>query len=282
MSHLEVRLARLRQTQNADGGWGYFANRQSWLEPTAYAALALAGEPAADRAWAVLKSWQNDDGSLRPSSEVTVPSWGAALFVTLAASRGEDAEKATSWLLGISGVESDLKNRWAVRLGLVRPERDTSLKGWPWKPGNSSWVEPTAHTVVALKKVHNKSPDVAERIRLGQSLLMDVRCKDAGWNYGSNAALGQGLASYPETTGIALVGLQGRAGLDKSLDLATRLLEQAVSPMARAWLTIALRVHGAKLEVPVPSTLPLDLQAVALEALATTEGNHRFLKTEAA
>ena len=55
---------RLRQTQNADGGWGYFPGKQSWLEPTFYAAVALAGEAGADRAWALLKTWQNADGSV--------------------------------------------------------------------------------------------------------------------------------------------------------------------------------------------------------------------------
>ena len=65
VSDLQLRLARLRQTQNADGGWGYFPGKQSWLEPTAYAALALAGETSADRAWTLLASWQGGDGSLR-------------------------------------------------------------------------------------------------------------------------------------------------------------------------------------------------------------------------
>ena len=110
---------------------------------------------------------------------------------------------------------------------------------------------------------------------------MDVRCKSGGWNYGSRAALGIDLESYPETTGIALVGLQGRAGLDRSLDLATKMIENTSSPMARAWLSIALRLHGARLTVPFPAVLPLDLQAVALEALAATEGNYHVFKAEA-
>ena len=47
-SYLQARLETLRRSQNPDGGWGYFARKASWLEPTAYAALALHGEPAAD------------------------------------------------------------------------------------------------------------------------------------------------------------------------------------------------------------------------------------------
>ena len=41
--YLESRLEFLRATQNPDGGWGYFPGKQSWLEPTAYAMLALHG-----------------------------------------------------------------------------------------------------------------------------------------------------------------------------------------------------------------------------------------------
>ena len=82
----------LRQSQNADGGWGYFPGKQSWLEPTFYAAVALDGEPAADRAWELLKSWQGADGGWRPSADVQVASWGTALCVTLAQARGEFGE----------------------------------------------------------------------------------------------------------------------------------------------------------------------------------------------
>ena len=42
-SFSQVRLDALRKAQNPDGGWGYFAGKESWLEPTAYAAMALLG-----------------------------------------------------------------------------------------------------------------------------------------------------------------------------------------------------------------------------------------------
>lgn len=286
-AYLEVRLNALRNTQNQDGGWGYFPGKQSWLEPTVYAALALAGEPAAARGWTLVKSWQRSDGSFRPSAEVQLSSWGTSLFVTLAASRGElgePVERAVGWLLGVSGVESRWVNRFAARMGWLDAERDLSLQGWPWKPDTSSWVEPTAHAIVALKKVHGKTQaPVTERLRMGQAQLLDVRCRDAGWNYGSRAALKVDLPSYPETTGLALIGLQGQAGLEKSLELGSRWLSDAISPLGRAWLTLALRVHGARVQDPAPAqTMPPDLQVIALEALGAPGGNHRFFKTEVA
>jgi hypothetical protein len=285
-SSLAARQDSLRRSQNPDGGWGYYPGKQSWLEPTVYAALALHAEPAADRAWDLLRSWQNRDGSFRPSAEVGVAGWGTALCLTLAAARqdrGPAARLAADWLLATSGVESRWVNRFAARVGWLKGERNLNLRGWPWKPGTSSWVEPTAHALVALKKMARHSSDgrrMRERIRLGHMQLFDVQCSDGGWNYGSRAALQVDLPSYPETTGIALVGLQDEPGLSKSLDLAARLREQAASPLARAWLTIALRVNGRDAAAAPAGPPPHDLHITALEALAEPEGHWRLLETE--
>jgi hypothetical protein len=54
------------------------------------------------------------------------------------------------------------------------------------------------------------------------------------------------LVAFPETTALALIGLQGHPDLGRSLELAQRMAGETVSPLARAWLTIALRLHGAQ------------------------------------
>jgi hypothetical protein len=54
-----VRQEILRRSQKPDGGWSFYQGKQSWLEPTFYGALVVMGEPAADRAWTLLKSWQS-------------------------------------------------------------------------------------------------------------------------------------------------------------------------------------------------------------------------------
>jgi len=101
-SDLKVRLDALRKAQNTDGGWGYFPGKESWLEPTAYAAMALHGEPEADRAWQLLVSWQLPDGSWKPSERVKVSNWGTSLCVTLAVARndwGAALQHGVSWLI---------------------------------------------------------------------------------------------------------------------------------------------------------------------------------------
>jgi hypothetical protein len=286
VSYLGARLDLLRRAQNADGGWSYFPGKQSWLEPTFYAALALHGDPAADRAWALLQSWQRPDGSFRPSADVHISSWGTALCVTLANIRGDWGDpfhRGIANLLNTSGAESKLINRAVARVGILEAERDLSLKAWPWKPDTSSWVEPTAHALIALKKSSAKVPSAGlrDRVRMGEAELLNVRCSDGGWNYGSPSALHVDLPGYPETTGLALVGLQERQDLGKSLDLAGQWIQSSVSPLANAWLSIALRLHGAAVpegQTPQAST---DRMILALEALAAPEGNHGLLKTEA-
>jgi prenyltransferase/squalene oxidase-like repeat protein len=277
---------RLRQTQNADGGWGYFPGKQSWLEPTFYAAVALEGDPAADRAWTLLKSWQGADGGWRPSREVEVPTWATSLCVTLAQSRGEFGEpfqKGVAWLLDSAGIEGPLWRRLVFRTGLLgKPDRNLELIGWPWKPDTASWVEPTAHAIVALKQAASKAPSakLQERVRIGQAQLLDVRCQDGGWNYGNHASLHVDLVAFPETTGLALIGLQGHPDLGPSIDLATRMSSLTPSPLARAWLTIALRLHEA--QVP-PSTVDIvstpETMIAALSIIAEDKVN--FFRTGA-
>ena len=276
--YLDTRLEILRRAQNSDGGWPYFQGKQSWIEPTVYAALALQGEPAADRAWQLLKSWQMPTGGWLPSVDVQVESWATALCVTLSVARGEFGEpfaRGVNWLLGTEGIEGNMIYRTAVAVGVVKADRKLNLHGWPWKPGTSSWVEPTAHALVALKlaspKIQNKN--LQDRIRQGHGELLDVRSRDGGWNYGNRSVWGVDLPSYPETTALALIGLQG-SGSTEAVAVAKKMAEAQVSPLARAWLTIALRLYGV--EAPPAANLPEpDLQITALEAL-TCSNDHFF------
>ena len=294
-SSLQVRLDALRKAQNQDGGWGYFAGKESWLEPTAYAAMALLGEPASNRAWRLLSTWQLPDGSWKPSEKVGISNWGTSLCVTLAMARndwGTQTRQGVNWLLGSWGAESRWVNVLASKVGLLGAEHDLSLKAWPWKPDTSGWVEPTAHALVALKRVAWKWPssDLNDRVRMGEAELMGVRSRDGGWNYGSPAALGVDLPSYPETTALALLGLQNKNDLKSAFDLSWRRMRDTPSPLARAWLVVAMRLHGMN---PPDYTAPgitanvtgdpsRDIMITAVEALSAPEGNWRFMRTGAA
>ena len=273
----------LRATQNPDGGWAFFPGKQqSWLEPTAYALMALHGDPASaasfERGWRLMRSWQLPDGSWKPCAAVHEPHWTTSLCVTLHCLRGvHDApfERGVQWLLESSGVENGLRFRIAHFLRPSVVELDPSYKAWPWRPGNASWIEPTAHALVALKKASRviARPELAARIRLGEKMILDRRCSDGGWNYGNRKVLGTELPSYPETTALALLGLAGNASLQLSapLEVARRYWRQTRSPLAKVWLRLSLRSHSIEVPAEPAGELERDDTLIrALERIAST------------
>jgi hypothetical protein len=98
----------LLKSQNPDGGWGYFPGKPSWLEPTAWAALALHGHESAERAYKLIRRWQYPDGSTRPCEMVDSPHWTAALLVKLAVLRRDvpAAQRGLKYLMETIGSES--------------------------------------------------------------------------------------------------------------------------------------------------------------------------------
>ncbi|MBS1826845.1 MAG: hypothetical protein JST93_16125 [Acidobacteria bacterium] len=286
----QSRLAHLRATQNSDGGWGYFPHKQSRLEPTCYALLALHGDKASSdawmRGWSLIRSWQQNDGGFRPGAEIQLSSWATALVVTLHCVHGvSDArfQKGVAWLLGSKGVEGG----WLERaLGLVMKmpvEYDRRHKGWPWLADTSSWVEPTAHSVLALKKAAPQVslPALQERVLEGERMMLDRRSPDGGWNYGNRRVLRTDLPSYPETTAVALLGLQGSLLMEDrngAVAAAEKHLLETKSRLAKAWLTISLRNYGRDVALSAAETPPDDLMVAALEALACPNGGHQWLK----
>ncbi|MBV6432663.1 MAG: hypothetical protein IANPNBLG_02805 [Bryobacteraceae bacterium] len=285
----QLRLESLRASQNSDGGWGYLPARQSWLEPTCYALLALyqdpASQPAWDRGWSLLRSWQLPGGGWRPAAAVQAPSWATALCVTLHCVRetfDSSFERGLQWLAGSIGSEGGLFERAVNAVWKLPVEYDRRWKGWPWSPHAASWVEPTAHSLLALKKASRivSTGAVALRIDEGERMLLDRRTNDGGWNHGNRRVYNVDLPSYPETTGIALTGLQGctRDSLDRSLDLAQKYWDETSSPLARAWLAISLRNYGRNLPAPDPAPPISDVMVTALEALACPDGGHQWLR----
>lgn len=279
-------------SQNADGGWGYFPGKQSWMEPTTYAMLALqqrGADAALDRAWRLVSSWQLPEGSVRPSGAIAEGTWVTALFVTLASIRGSydvGTARAVEWLLRVAGAEHSLGMRAFSYLHLLKTRLDVSHEGWPWRDGNASWIEPTALTLVALKKIAAKYPssELSYRVRQGEELVLSRRCSDGGWNCGNPNVFNYDLPSYPESTAIALLGLQGKSASELSVPLAAarRFRAETKSSLAKAWLGVALRCYG---ENPNPAEdqarISSDVMLAALEALSHPGGNYRFLGAHA-
>ena len=290
-SYRADRIQALLAAQNADGGWGYFAGKRSWLEPTVYSLIALHGQmdtPQWKKGWELVRGWQRPDGSWRPNASVEESHWSTALAVTLHSVRKQfDAqfERGVRWLLDQRGEESTNLSRFLGLFVTNHVGHDRKFAGWPWLPGTSSWIEPTAHTLVALKRAaaHVESSEVRRRVTLAEGMILRRRCADGGWNYGSRAALGIDLPSYPETTALALLGLQSCLEADLSNDLihARALWQQTPARLGRAWLAISLRNFGIDLPEDQQPVAPKDVLATALEAIGSPGGGHAFLRPEA-
>lgn len=286
-----ARLDALMAAQNADGGWGYFAGKRSWLEPTVYGLLALhqqMDQPLWNRGWELVRSWQLPDGSWRPNEQVVEPHWSTALAVTLHCARRQydtQFQRGVEWLLDARGEESTNLSRFAGMFVANNIGHDRKFAGWPWLPGTTSWIEPTSHALVALKRAAPQIPsrELRRRVTLAEGMILRRRCADGGWNYGSRAALGIDLPSYPETTALALLGLQscGEADLSQDLIRAQELWLQCGSRLGRAWLAISLRNFGINLPEDDRELAKNDILATALEALSSPNGGHALLRPEA-
>jgi hypothetical protein len=291
--YLSARHDFLLASQNADGGWGYFAGKQSWMEPTVYALLSLHGVARAEsnfaRGRALLRSWRQTDGTYRPASQVKDSNWVTALAVLLASIHGEHGkqdEQSLNWLVEERGAESRALVRVVNFLRLTDIKLDLAHPGWPWFPGNASWIEPTCQTLLALKKAAPlyHSYHLLSRIQEGEIMVLSRRCRDGGWNAGTPSSQSYDLRSNPESTALALVGLQGRhpKEFEGALEIAEGMHKNTKSALARAWLAIALRLHGREPGQSPDIPLSTDVLLAALEALGHQDGNYHLLKTEIA
>lgn len=278
--------AFLLKAQNPDGGWGYFPGKPSWLEPTAWAALALHGDPAAERAYKLIRGWQNSDGSARPCANVDSPHWATALIVILAALRGDKppVERGVAYLMDTIGSESGPFMRVLHFLSPQSNDREPKFEGWPWRAGAAAWIEPTAHSVTALRiarRMVARDPRIAARIASAQNLIWHQRCRDGGWNYGARVAREVSLQAFPETTALALIGLVGRKGASEAVELARPMVKGDLSPLARAWFNLSLRLHGKDAPERKPAHTR-DLLICAINELSAPSGNWRILKERSA
>ena len=255
---LDQAVKLLLSAQNADGGWGALAGRQSNTENTALSCLALgaAGVQNArlEQATAWLVKRQLPDGSWALNDHVKEPSWATALAIIALCDRVEQREQivmAGRWLLERAGGAPGLLARLFLfvtgRKRVVRLNQD--LVGWPWTTGNFSWVEPTCYSMIALKKLRQRLPADKLQDRLDQAELMlyDRMCDGGGWNYGNAEVYDEKLWPYPDTTALALIATQEqreRKENQQSLGLLSDMALNADSGLALGWAAICLALYG--------------------------------------
>lgn len=287
MRSIELRLEFLRENQNGDGGWGYFPGNHSRVEPTCYVLRAIGSKATHwNTGIRFLESCQEKAGGFNPGPGIPGPTWVTQLAFPLlkqAKVNEKSLASAANWILNTEGAEGGVLQRFLYSVGKSKVDQDPRLKGWPWRPGNNSWVEPTSHGLLALHWMQGNAPDAGIRYRreIATRMMLDRRCDDGGWNYGNKRVLGETLPSFPETTAIALLGLIDRIdSLQPSLDRAKAHLEASKGAYGRALLSLALRIHGQTVHYEPEHSAghpSRNLMLAAIEVLATTAGREAFL-----
>ncbi|MGQ9634961.1 MAG: hypothetical protein ACUVXB_12035, partial [Bryobacteraceae bacterium] len=153
-----------------------------------------------------------------------------------------------------------------------------SEQAWSRCTCTAGWVTPTSFAMLALRRWRNTELSAAVKRRLtnGEAYLWSRQCRDGGWNHGSSKALGYEANSYPETTGQALLALQGTRDrrLDQALATAERHLGRCRSAEGIAWLQLGLLAHGRSI-AGIPAAVPplRTTPEIALSMLAARARN---------
>jgi hypothetical protein len=275
--------------QNRDGGWPYRKGGSSWTEPTVFALLAQSvetGDPQrTERGLNWLRASQRRDGGWAPRPSVAQSTWVTSLVALLPPDRIGLSQHAAAirWLMGQTGEETSFVYKLRGELignGSGYQPRD----GWPFFPGAAAWVSPTAMSILALERAQRVQAErrVQERIQVGRQFLLDRMCKDGGWNYGRSRVLDVEAESYPETTGQALLALNGAQSpqMTAALTAAQDHARQCRSAEGLSWLQLGLQAHGVVLKTPerdLPCRQLMD-SALCLLARAALRGRNVFLE----
>src|ERR1700722_1419008 len=243
----------LASRQLPSGGWSFTGSRQTNVEPTCLAGLALEWEAQATRASAIkfLLHSQLNTGGWPAFQGDAEGSWTTALVLCTLNGTSEFAsarEKACHWLISESGREGHWFWRWKFNTVDRKVRFNPAKYGWPWAPGSASWVIPTAFSIIALKQytVCNRLEASENRIRLGVEMLLDRVCVAGGWNSGNSVVYGVPLRPHVEATAIALMALQGEhrsVVIDKSLEWLKLSAAHIDAVSSLAWCILSLFVY---------------------------------------
>ncbi|MGC4081824.1 MAG: terpene cyclase/mutase family protein [Vicinamibacterales bacterium] len=289
-AHLHTRLRQRLNAATSGAGWGYYTGRDSRIEPTCWALLALAAsDPDEQRGFAEphlewLLARQGVDGLLsdtEPGFANLTANAMAAIVLTRLGGRTHDValRRLLDAIVAVKGV----------RLDAAEDGQNNTIQAWPWVHDTFSWVEPTAWCLLALKlaPVDRRPDGAALRMADAERLLLNRTCADGGWNYGNASTLGQDLRPYVPTTAAGLLAMQDRAAtasVQQSVRRVSELRLSEPSSYALSLAAMALRLHGSPAvdvverlaNAVVHSEERGHLHAMAMALLALTADTHHM------
>lgn len=246
-------LGFIKANRNSDGGWGYRPGGESLVEPTGLCALALLSggdKTATGSGLDFLKACQKDSGAVGINPQDPDGSWMAyaALLAFDALRAGAEARRLRDWILSFE----DASNRFTpadIKAIATDYRYDASIRGWPWTPNTTGWVEPTALFIIALSRAG--VPATKKRVKSGVDLILDRRVPSGGWNFGNPHSKSYELEASAMSTALALAALgaagvpEGRPAVGAGIRYLIRSLAGDVSTASLAWILLALRSYPA-------------------------------------
>jgi hypothetical protein len=241
----------LINAQTNAGGWGYSPAGAAFLEPTAAVLLTLQPAPQAKQALEKAVEWilrfQNPDGGWGICAQDKESGWQTAwaVYALSQLDRAEtERQRGLRWLLDeevMQYTDSEL-----LSAGEAVAQIDFSIRGWPWLPGESSWVEPSALTLLALAK-NSSQAGVPARIEEAILYLKDRRCRGGGWNVGNPVMFDALLPARINPTAWAVLALaetSPTAILSEDVQVLHEEMHRDGGIMGFAWGLIALHKIG--------------------------------------
>jgi len=230
---------------------GYSSHDQGATEPSALAALALAGHGRVKESAAVgefLIGIQEPSGSVGVRAGEETPRWPTSLAILAwlaidKAAYSDPIARAFRWALSVEGE----------RLETGEVGHNGMLAAWPWVEkgnvagprGTHSWLEPSALFVIAFKALG--LGDHA-RTREAVDLLIDRILPKGGCNYGNTYVLGQELRPHVQPSGIAMLALRNEFDVNRkialTLDYLAGSLASETTTASLAWALLGLASHN--------------------------------------
>jgi hypothetical protein len=229
---------------------GYTSHDQGATEPSALAALALAGHGRLKESASVgdfLVGIQGSDGSVGVRSGEATPRWATSLAILAwlaidKAAYSDPIARAFRWATSIEGE----------RLQTGEVSHNGMLAAWPWVEkgnvagprGTHSWLEPSALFVIAFKALGMSDHP---RTREAVELLVDRILPEGGCNYGNTFVLGQELRPHVQPSGIAMLALRDefdvRSKIKLTLEYLARSATSETTAASLAWALLGLAAH---------------------------------------
>ncbi len=251
--------------QEKDGLWPYEFGKDSALEPSCWAVIALHDKAASVESYVKrLATLQNADGGWSNELARLESDWStaASLFAlryleskSLLENKSDATQKsklssviskAEDWILDNRTEYYSSAAKFALLLW-KGPEHDYE-RGWPWTQNTFDWVEPTSYVLMAFKNSQRmKVPSTSKAMHLGEQYLLSLVCRDGGWNFGDRNPYGAQNPPDVQSTALALLALKNRqneTGVKRSLEWLRKKMEDPQSQTQRAWGAMVLCSYG--------------------------------------